>query len=91
MTRIIAEPCVDVKSGECVDVCPVDCIHPYEGEDGYEDVDQLYINPNECIDCGACEPVCPVEAIFPSVDETPDEWQDYVTKNYEYFGLDSPV
>jgi len=36
---------------------PVDCI--YEGED------QLYIHPDECIDCGACEPECPVTAIFP--------------------------
>ena len=40
-----------------MDVCPVDCI--YEGED------QLYIHPDECIDCGACEPECPVTAIFP--------------------------
>ena len=26
MPYIIAEPCVDVKSGECVDVCPVEAI-----------------------------------------------------------------
>jgi len=43
-----------VKDRSCVDVCPVDCI--YEGED------QLYIHPDECIDCGACEPECPVTA-----------------------------
>lgn len=92
MTRIIAEPCVDVKSGECVDVCPVDCIHPYEGEEGYDDEDMLYINPNECIDCGACEPVCPVEAIFPSPEEVPEEWRvEYVKRNYEYFDLESPM
>ena len=57
MTYIIAEPCIDVKDGSCVEVCPVDCI--YEGED------QFYIHPDECIDCGACEPECPVQAIFP--------------------------
>jgi len=28
MTYIIAEPCIDVKDTACVDVCPVDCIHP---------------------------------------------------------------
>ena len=28
MAFVIAEPCISVKSGECVDVCPVDCIHP---------------------------------------------------------------
>ena len=25
---------------------------------------QLYIQPEECIDCGACEPECPWEAIY---------------------------
>lgn len=92
MTRIIAEPCVDVKSGECVDVCPVDCIHPYEGEPGYGDANQLFINPRECIDCGACEPVCPEDAIFPSPEETPEQWRvQYTRLNYEYFGQQSPL
>ena len=57
---VIAQPCVDVKDKSCVDVCPVDCIHPMDDDD----VDQLYIDPQECIMCGACEPECPVEAIF---------------------------
>ncbi len=30
MAYIIAEPCVNVKDGACVDVCPVDCIHPHD-------------------------------------------------------------
>src|SRR6184192_702383 len=60
MPYIIAEPCINLKDRSCVDVCPVDCI--YEGED------QLYIHPDECIDCGACEPECPVTAIFLDVD-----------------------
>jgi NAD-dependent dihydropyrimidine dehydrogenase PreA subunit len=76
MTYIIAEPCVGTMDRGCVDVCPVDCI--YEGDE------QLYIHPEECIDCGACEPECPVNAIFPEED-VPDEWQAFVTKNYEYF------
>ena len=29
---IIAQPCIDVKDKSCVDVCPVDCIHPIDGE-----------------------------------------------------------
>src|SRR5213593_2678097 len=69
MPYIIAEPCINVKDRSCVDVCPVDCI--YEGED------QLYIHPDECIDCGACEPECPVTAIFPEED-TPPQWKAYV-------------
>jgi len=64
MTYVITSPCIGVKDGSCVDVCPVDCIHPASGEPEFEAADQLYINPEECIDCGACEPACPVTAIF---------------------------
>ena len=32
MTYIIAEPCLDVKDTACVEVCPVDCIHPMKKE-----------------------------------------------------------
>lgn len=84
MTYIIAEPCVDTKDTACVDVCPVDCIHPTKDEDEFEDANMLYIDPDECIDCGACEPVCPVEAIFPEED-VPENWKSYIQKNYDYF------
>ncbi len=72
MTYVIVEACIGVKDRACVDVCPVDCI--YEGED------QLYIHPDECIDCGACEPECPVNAIFPEED-VPANQQAYIEKN----------
>jgi Fe-S-cluster-containing hydrogenase component 2 len=49
---------MEVKDGACMDVCPVDCI--------YESIEQMFINPDECIDCGACVPACPVEAIWDS-------------------------
>ena len=29
------------------------------------EVDMLYIDPEECIDCDACVEACPVDAIFP--------------------------
>ena len=74
MAYIIADPCVSTCDTACVEVCPVDCIHgpdDKEGagaeakESGFDPTDkQLYIDPEECIDCGACEPECPVEAIF---------------------------
>jgi len=76
MTYIIAESCIGVKDRGCVDVCPVDCI--YEGED------QLYIHPDECIDCGACEPECPVTAIF-AEEDTPDQFKAYIEKNKKFF------
>ena len=47
MAYIIAEPCIGTKDTACVDVCPVDCIHPAKGrtcEDGrptYDEVPQL--------------------------------------------------
>jgi ferredoxin len=76
MTYVIVETCIGVKDRACVDVCPVDCI--YEGED------QLYIHPDECIDCGACEPECPVTAIF-AEDAVPDDQQQYIQINADYF------
>ncbi len=64
MAYVIAEPCIGTKDTACVDVCPVDCIHPRKDEPSFESETQLYIHPTECIDCGACVPVCPVTAIF---------------------------
>lgn len=74
MAYVICEPCVDVKDTACVKVCPVDCIYEFEGER------QLYIHPQECIDCGACMPECPVQAIFPEAN-VPDQWRSYIEKN----------
>ncbi len=84
MTYIIAEPCIGTKDTACVEVCPVDCIHPTKEEADFESADQLYIEPETCIDCGACEPVCPVTAIFPE-EELPDKWKDFTPKNAAYF------
>jgi len=78
MAYIIAQPCIGVKDKACVEVCPVDCIK------GEETDEQLYIDPDECIDCGACEPVCPVTAIFIE-EEVPDKWKDFIEKNKIYF------
>ncbi|HEY2473070.1 MAG TPA: ferredoxin family protein [Terracidiphilus sp.] len=89
MAYVIAEPCIGVKDASCVDACPVDCIHPkkdtsYEdGRPGFVDVQQLYIDPVECIDCGACVPVCPVSAIFP-IDDLPEKWKHYAELNASY-------
>ena len=84
MAYIIAEPCIGTKDTACVEVCPVDCIHPTKDEEDFESAEQLYIDPETCIDCGACEPVCPVTAIFRH-EELPDKWKDYVEKNTAYY------
>jgi ferredoxin len=64
VTFVIMSPCVGIKDGTCVDVCPVDCIH--EGET------MFYIDPVECIACALCETICPVDAIR-HIDEVPEE------------------
>src|SRR5437879_12816189 len=86
MAYIIAEPCIGTKDTACVDVCPVDCIHPAKGrtyDDGrptYDEVPQLYIDPTECIDCSACVSVCPVTAILP-MDDLPENWNAFIEIN----------
>ena len=84
MTYVIAEPCVNTKDTACVEVCPVDCIHPTKEAEGFEKETMLYIDPDECIDCGACAPECPVDAIFDE-NELPEQWAEYTAKNAEWF------
>ena len=84
MAYTIAEPCIDVKDTACVDVCPVDCIHPKKDEADFADFRQLFNDPNECIDCGACEPVCPVEAIFEN-EALPEKWKHFAQINADHY------
>jgi len=84
MTYVIAEPCIGTKDTACVEVCPVDCIHPTKDEDGFEAEKMLYIHPDECIDCAACEPECPVTAIFDE-GELPENWAQYTKINADWF------
>lgn len=84
MTYVITSPCVGVKDLSCVDVCPVDCIHPTGSEADFANVEQLYIDPEECIDCGACEPACPVNAIFEE-SAVPAKERHFIKINADYF------
>ncbi|SLN43285.1 ferredoxin [Oceanibacterium hippocampi] len=79
MAYVITSPCIDVKDGACVDVCPVDCI--------YEGGRMFYIQPDECIDCGICESICPVAAIYPD-DDLPAEEAPFLAANRAYFGAE---
>jgi ferredoxin len=84
MPHIIAEPCVGTKDTSCVDVCPVDCIHPTKNEPDFGKTTQLFIDPDTCIDCGLCVDECPVKAIFPQED-LPGEWNKFVQVNLDYY------
>ena len=81
---VITEPCTGTKDNSCVEVCPVDCIHPTQDEPDYDEHAQLYIDPAECIDCSACVSACPVDACF-AEDQLPTEWTDYAKKNADYY------
>src|SRR5690349_10385048 len=81
MTYIITRLCRDCVDTACVAVCPVDCIYRYTGTDTAAFPNQLYIHPDECIDCGACEPECPWQAIFEE-SATPYAFNDDIKLNY---------
>jgi ferredoxin len=74
MAYVVCEPCHDCKYTDCVVVCPCDCF--------YQDDVQLYIDPDQCIDCDACVPECPVEAIFQDT-HVPAQWAHFIQINAE--------
>ncbi len=81
MAYIVTRLCIDCVDTACVAVCPVDCIYEYTGSDRKKWPNQLYIHPEECIDCGACEPECPWQAIYEEV-AVPDVCKDDIKLNY---------
>jgi ferredoxin len=95
MAYVITEPCVGTCDTACVEVCPCDCIWgpvpvaeirkvPESERRARFGTMQLYINPDECIDCGACEPVCPVSAIFLDA-QIPEQYKPFVEINARFF------
>lgn len=76
MAYVITEACIDELAGDCVEVCPVDCIEKAD--------DQYLIDPEACIDCGSCVPACPVEAIYHE-DDLPDGQEKYFDKAKDHF------
>jgi len=82
MTYVIAGSCI--KDDSCIEVCPVDCIHPKPGDPDFETAEQLYIDPGECIDCDACVEACPVDAIFAQA-FTPEKFSYALDLNAEFF------
>ncbi|MBI4861495.1 MAG: ferredoxin family protein [Candidatus Riflebacteria bacterium] len=70
MAHVVTPACN--KDYACVEQCPVECF--YEGDN------QLYIHPDECIDCSACVSVCPANAIY-AIDDVPAEHKASVEEN----------
>lgn len=97
MAYVITDLCAGVCAGACIDVCPIDCINgPFPLQDllaGGPPADairasgaQLYINPDDCIDCGACAAACPEEAIFDEEDLSPAQDHHRVA-NAAFYGI----
>lgn len=82
MTYVITRSCCNDAS--CVEVCPVDCIHPTPDEPGFGTAEMLYINPVDCIDCGTCVDACPASAIYPAL-EVPPHLSAYLAVNADYY------
>ena len=75
---VITDPCIGVKDGTCVEVCPVDCIASSDDEP------QFFIDPALCIACEQCVLVCPVDAIYLE-HEVPEEWKASIERNRDFF------
>lgn len=70
---IVTNTCEGVA--DCVDACPVACIHPGPGKN-VKGTDWYWIDFATCIDCGICLQVCPVEGAIvpeerPELQQTP--------------------
>jgi NAD-dependent dihydropyrimidine dehydrogenase PreA subunit len=82
MAHVITDSCQ--KDMLCLDSCPSEAIRPTKDEPAYETVTQLYINPEECMDCGACISECPTNSIF-AAEELPADKAEFAEKNAAYF------
>lgn len=82
MAHVITDTCV--KDELCADQCPTDAIHPKKDEAAFANESQMYINPDECLDCGACVSVCPTNSIF-QADELPADKKDAAAKNAAFY------
>lgn len=82
MAYVVTDACI--KDFVCVADCATAAIAPMQSDPAAATVSQVYINPDECIDCGNCASVCPSGAIF-SADEIPADKAHFIEKNRAYF------
>jgi NAD-dependent dihydropyrimidine dehydrogenase PreA subunit len=82
MAYVVTDACI--KDFICVSECATAAIAPVEGDPRAEMVSQVFINPDECIDCGNCAAFCAQNAIFPE-SELPAEKAPFVETNRAYF------
>lgn len=82
MAYVVTDACI--KDFLCVAECSTSAIAPMASDDAAATVSQVYINPDECIDCGNCASICESNAIF-SLEELPADKAAFAEKNRAYF------
>lgn len=82
MAYVITDACQ--KDFVCVDQCATSAIAPTQDDPVAANDSQVFINPDECIDCGNCVSVCEHGAIFAESD-LPAEKVEFAEKNRAYF------
>lgn len=82
MAYVITDACQ--KDFVCVEQCATAAIAPTEADPRAGTVSQVFIKPDECIDCGNCAAVCDHGAIFPESD-LPADKAEFADTNRAYF------
>jgi len=82
MAYVITNACV--KDFVCVAECATSAIAPTSDDPAAGTVPQVYINPDECIDCGNCATVCVHDAVFAESD-LPADKAAFAELNRAYF------
>ncbi len=81
MTFVITKLCQDCVDGDCLEVCPADCILQHKPSSNNSKLpNQLFIDPDDCLDCALCVPVCPWDAIYYD-DDVPSVFQGDIELN----------
>jgi ferredoxin len=82
MAYVVTDACV--KDFACVAECATAAIAPTADDAKAGTVSQVFINPDECIDCGTCVSVCAQNAIF-AEDELPADKAEFAEKNKAFY------
>jgi NAD-dependent dihydropyrimidine dehydrogenase PreA subunit len=82
MAYVVTDACT--KDFVCVAECATSAIAPVAADPAAGTVAQVFINPDDCIDCGNCATVCAQGAVF-SIDDLPAEKAHSAELNRAYF------
>lgn len=82
MAYVVTDACT--KDFVCVAECATAAMAPTVDDPASGAVSQVFINPDECIDCGNCATVCAQDAVF-ALDDLPADKAHFAEKNRAWF------